>query len=646
MAQTTDDTEEPVIEMAPFTVTGESYTFGAQKVVLISEENISRLQAVSLTDIFGTTPSVQVGGGHPRAEKIYVRGIEDKLLNISIDGAPQGGYLSHHQGQFTIEPALLRYIEVEPGPGGALQGPGALAGAIRFVTRDATDFLGPDEPAGWFNKASYFSNGDGVRLTTAPYTRIGQHMTVLGSFSWFDVGDYTDGDGNVVDYTGHTQQRAFLKGTGETAEGGHAFSLSYEWIEDEGTFRHRPNFAGWFNHPVAPNDPVNMVFSRETLVASYEQSPADSRRGLSARAYYTDNGVDRREQYEMDYASLGFDLRYGAVYGEDAHSVTYGIDYREDTLGFIGKGSVTGFARTLVYQTIPDENLDIFGVYLQDQWQISEDLEAAFGARFDHYDYTDKDGKSYQDDGISPFAGLSYALTGDLHLNASYGLAFRGPTVIDAITANEGTITNADEIDPEIATNAELGISWRTGPLHLEATVYRQEIDDVIVNSSLDDQDYRGNGGELVVEGYDLTALLALGDFTASAAVSESNPELNGQALNDNSTGLGTSYGRMWAGSLAYQLPSLPISMAWTVQIAERFDDVPDGIPAKAGYVVHGLQLGWNPLDYLTLNLTVNNLFDKAYVDQTTSGYNSQLQRVAGLPAPGRDVRVSLSCDF
>ena len=645
-AQSPESGDDDTIDLAPVVVTGETYAFGAQKLITVTADELDRLQPVDLEDVFAQDPSVRVGGGLGVAEKIYVRGIEDKLLHVSIDGAPQGGYLSHHQSQFTVEPELLKYVEVEPGPGGALQGPGALAGAIRFVTKDANDFLAPGQTGGAFTKATYLSNGDGLKITGAAYGRAGDNITVLAAFTRLDVGNYDAGEGTLVDHTAHEQSRAFVKGTAASSDGEHAFSLSYESIEDEGTFRHRPNFFGYFNHPVAPNIPVDMAFGRDTVTATYTQSPGDEDHGLSATAYFSDNTTDRAGQYNMGYASLGLDVRYDDSYAGGTHRVTYGADYRDDTLEFTGGGSITGFARPLNYVTIPDETVTILGAYVQDLWQATESVEVALGARFDNYDYTDKDGNSYSDTGVSPTAGVSVDLGEGFSLNASYGLAFRGPTVIDAITANEGTITNATIIDGEQATNGEIGLSYAHGPFTFAATVYRQEIDDVIVNSSLDQPGFRGNGGKLKVNGYDLSAAARFGGFNASLAVSEADPELNGATLTDFSFGLGSAYGRAWTANFDYAFSEVPVRIGWSIDVVEGFDDVPAGFPAKDGYDIHGAFAEWRPNDRLTLVASVHNVFDIAYTDQATAGYNSQLQRSAGLPAAGRDFRLSASFRF
>src|SRR5690606_36828255 len=117
-------------------------------------------------------PTVSVGGSNKISQKIYVRGIEDTLLNVTIDGATQAGYLFHHQGRLAIEPDLLKQVEVSAGAGSATNGPGALGGAIRFVTKDPLDLLRPGEQIGALLKAGYVTNTKGYKASTNLFGRI------------------------------------------------------------------------------------------------------------------------------------------------------------------------------------------------------------------------------------------------------------------------------------------------------------------------------------------------------------------------------------------------------------------------------------------------------------------------------------------
>src|SRR5690606_3383089 len=70
------------------------------------------LPAHDLGDVLRHVPSVTVGGSLGIAQQIFVRGVEDTLLDITVDGAPQTGTLFHHIGRVSIEPELLKQVFV------------------------------------------------------------------------------------------------------------------------------------------------------------------------------------------------------------------------------------------------------------------------------------------------------------------------------------------------------------------------------------------------------------------------------------------------------------------------------------------------------------------------------------------------------
>lgn len=629
------------VELTPFNVTGETYAFGAQKMIHVTSEDLERLQASSLKDVFSQSPSVMVGGGIPVAQKIYLRGIEDKMLNVSVDGATQAGYLSHHHGQYTIEPELLKYAEAEPGAGSAAVGPGALAGAIRFQTKRANDFLSGEKNTGGFTKASFGSNGDQVKLTGAVFGQINNNLSAIAAYTHTDANDYKAGNGKTVEYTGHKTGRIFL-GIDASIDARQSVGFSFEDRKDEGTFRHRPNFEGYFNHPVAPNNPVFMEIGRKTTSFDYTLFSSDQNLDLEAKLYHSDNSIDREGQYEMGYKSLGLDLQNRSQHGE--HSIEFGFNYRDDTAYFTGKGQTQGFLPfPLVYETIPDETIEISGLFIQDEWQISEKLQASFGLRFDNYDYADKDGQNFNDTGFSPNLGISYAVTDSLDLNISYSGGFRGVTPIDLITANEGGITNAPDIDPETSQNFEFGFQYDNGQYFVNGTIYRQEINDVIIADGV-----RDNGGDLEVDGYDFAFGLRHHDLRASIGGSYSNPELNGNPLLDTDFGIGSSYGRTWNANSDYVFSELNVRAGWSINYVESYTESTEPLAHKPSYIVHDFFVQWvtGENENISLTLTIDNAFDKYYFDQASTGYNGTLQRIAGLSEPGRDIKLSASIQF
>ncbi len=126
----------------------------------IESGEIELTQASDLSDLLSNESGVAVGGGSSVAQKVYVRGFEDTLLNVTVDGAQQPAELYHHQTRVQIEPEFIKSIELDAGAGAATAGPGALTGALRVRTKDAFDMLRPDQTFGAFVKAQAGFNGE------------------------------------------------------------------------------------------------------------------------------------------------------------------------------------------------------------------------------------------------------------------------------------------------------------------------------------------------------------------------------------------------------------------------------------------------------------------------------------------------------
>ena len=142
LAAASAQAEEPA-ELPTLDVTGQHI-----QQAEVTSETLEHFQATDLEDVFASEPEVSVGGGHSVAQKLYLRGVEDTMVNISIDGAQQVGQTFHHTGRINVEPELLKAVDVKAGTPDALAGPGALGGAIRFETKDPEDLLRPGESAG------------------------------------------------------------------------------------------------------------------------------------------------------------------------------------------------------------------------------------------------------------------------------------------------------------------------------------------------------------------------------------------------------------------------------------------------------------------------------------------------------------------
>lgn len=68
-----------------------------------------------------------------------------------------------------------------------------------------------------------------------------------------------------------------------------------------------------------------------------------------------------------------------------------------------------------------------FGAFVQDEWSVSQNLTATFGARFDHYTIVD----AFSENNFSPKVALVYRLDSGLAIRALFAQAFRNPAIAE-----------------------------------------------------------------------------------------------------------------------------------------------------------------------------------------------------------------------
>ncbi|WP_407351170.1 TonB-dependent receptor [Luteimonas sp. R10] len=642
---------------------------GAMTDEVLDRAQIERTQANDLADLFRAVPSVTVGGGVGLAQKIYVRGLEDSLLNVTVDGAPQRGTLFHHIGRVAIEPELLETVEVQAGPGEATSGFGAIGGAIRFRTRDAVDLLQPGRDAGALFKAGWFGN-DGHKVSTTAFGRLTGDVGILGSFVKVDRDDYEDGDGTALRGTGADQRLGFLKIGGDLG-GGHRITGSYEARREEGRFGARPNW------PVLAGEPLFPVEGeRRTAVLNYGFAASDSldleATGYWTRSSFVQDRFDRWGRYGADIDTFGLDLRGRWTVGN--HALVAGVEHRDDT---VSSQYLADPATWQPWAWDPavgyfEEQGRLYGLYIQDQWQVTDPLLLSFGARYDHYDLDLATyGGGTDSDGVSLNAGGSYRLAPGLTLNAGYAEAFRGKEIGDAFTLEQrpGRLTLSPTLRPEKVDNAEIGLSYARDGVSASAVYYRMTIDDVML-----DQLYAGpppqgavyyeNVGTFRSDGVELRAGYVRGAFSADAYYNRYDSRLNDRRIEGyEHIALGNSMGDSWQLTLGWD-PSVRFGMQLGVSHVEDLDDIEvlfrdvelGFVPEtrfidKPGYTVVDLFARWQPLQADTFEVFagVYNLFDRTYRAHASVGDYTAIPdygNVVGLNEPGRNIRLGASLRF
>ncbi|MED6320261.1 MAG: TonB-dependent receptor [Pseudomonadota bacterium] len=642
---------------------------GAATNLSITAEDIEQFQANDLADVFRESPSVSVGGSVGVAQKIFIRGLEDAYLNVTVDGAQQTSTLFHHIGRVTLDPDLLKQIDVQAGAGEATSGPGAIGGSIRFKTKDAQDLLRGDEQFGGRVKASYFSN-EGTRYSGSLYGKLSDSWGLLGYYSTVDRDNFEDGDGNEVLGTAADQDLMFLKASGYIADNQY-LSISAEQRDEEGEFSARPNWVVLEGAPLYPSEA-----ERDTYVANYRFDHS-ALVFLEATAYQTSSSFrGGRFDFLSDIDTYGFDIRNTTDISN--HVFTYGIDYRKDE---VESGSGVGPVQNA-------EEGSVMGIYAQAHSNITPELLLSYGVRYDDFDFQQQiliddyygtpvtDEPSGLDDNELSFnVGLEYQLTEAWTLGLGYAEAARGKQIGDGFTLDEYLYDGEDvpvvasDVVPETVTNIEASIEYSANNLNARLSAYESTIDDVLFSG------YQGNSvfnniGDLESSGVEFNLAYRWDSvdvyFGFSSVDVELMPREDLYSVPYNSidingyefVGLGNSRGDTWVLGADYTVTA-DISVGFNITMVDdiNIDTLHQALENgwtdslyslnKADYTLVDIYGEWEVTNDLRLNLAVTNLFDEAYIDHSSVGdYSEVFPSVIGPQEAGRDIRLSVTYDF
>ena len=642
---------------------------GAATNLSITAEDIEQFQANDLADVFRESPSVSVGGSVGVAQKIFIRGLEDAYLNVTVDGAQQTSTLFHHIGRVTLDPDLLKQIDVQAGAGEATSGPGAIGGSIRFKTKDAQDLLRGDEQFGGRVKASYFSN-EGTRYSGSLYGKLSDSWGLLGYYSTVDRDNFEDGDGNEVLGTAADQDLVFLKASGYIADNQY-LSISAEQRDEEGEFSARPNWVVLEGAPLYPSEA-----ERDTYVANYRFDHG-ALVFLEATAYQTSSSFrGGRFDFLSDIDTYGFDIRNTSDISN--HVFTYGIDYRKDE---VESGPGVGPVQNA-------EEGSVMGIYAQAHSNITPELLLSYGVRYDDFDFQQQiliddyygtpvtDEPSGLDDNELSFnVGLEYQLTEAWTLGLGYAEAARGKQIGDGFTLDEYLYDGEDvpvvasDVVPETVTNIEASIEYSANNLNARLSAYESTIDDVLFSG------YQGNSvfnniGDLESSGVEFNLAYRWDSVDVYFGFSSVDVELmpreglysvpyNSIDINGYEfVGLGNSRGDTWVLGADYTVTA-DISVGFNITMVDdiNIDTLHQALENgwtdslyslnKADYTLVDIYGEWEVTNDLRLNLAVTNLFDEAYIDHSSVGdYSEVFPSVIGPQEAGRDIRLSVTYDF
>ena len=490
----------------------------------LGEEAIAIRQADHISDLLRFIPGVDVGGAHSLNQRITIRSLDDKDLDVRIDGAVQNTYMFHHMGNLQIHADILREANIDVGNNSVISG--GLGGVARFKTRSAKDMLEDGSQFGARFNATIADNAS-ERASITAYGQLTDSVDVLGYINRVESDNYEVGGGEIKDQDGKVLPNT--DGTVRGLEGSltdalikvgfditdnQRIKVGYEAYKDEGDYSARPDMGlatdmaiGQFLSTDGISQLYPTTFTRDTATINYD---ADfDHLTIEAVVFQNISTLEREEAYfwrgslveefkEGEASNTGLSVLLQHDFGGDIeHVLTYGLE------AISYKTEFNGINYTSSTATTSEEDAKSTALFIQDRISFG-DLSITPGVRFNQWDINSNlIDKSYSEPTLA--LALEYAIDSATTIKASATELFKGPELSEVFTgAGNGDVYNED-LEAETGLNTEFGVRHQGDTFQAGVTAFETVINDYIydyVNYSVRSAQYpKDNIGDMRLRG-------------------------------------------------------------------------------------------------------------------------------------------------
>ncbi len=466
---------------------------------VISAAEIESMGARTLDEVIGSLAGFHVTpSALSRMDILYsVRGIHtgfNSQVLLLMNGVPV---------QFSLQggrPTLFRFpvssidrIEVIRGPGSAVYGADAYAAVINVITKTASalekttvgaragSFGGRDvwlqgasEWQGWdiaLNMAYSESSGDkGRRINRDLQTSLDELFGTQAShapgalstrYQLLDTHISVTGQQLRINLWNWQSQDAGLGAGGSQVLDPDGSNDGDLWMADA-TYDFDPESSQWQNSLRLSHMTFAETVNYHLLPAgSLAPIGADGNLSLTPDAelvYFADGLIGqpggRAQDSQMDFISL--------FTGWQAHRLRLAVGMREQRLttserknfgpGVSNPGGPLVDVSDTAFVYLPDSQRRIGYLSLQDEWQLSPELQFTLGARYD--DYSDVGSR------VNPRMALVWSNNEKLTSKLLYGSAFRAPSFAELRFQNNPVTLGNSQLKPELIDTLELSFNY------------------------------------------------------------------------------------------------------------------------------------------------------------------------------------------
>ncbi|OCP00457.1 MULTISPECIES: TonB-dependent receptor [unclassified Ensifer] len=612
---------------------------GAGEIV-ISSEDLKQKNPANIADVFSGEPGISVGSSLPMSQKVYVHGIEETSLAVTMDGGRQNNKVFHHNGTNLIDPGLLKAVSVDAGVAPADAGPGALAGAIAYETIDARDLLDGDGFGG-FVTSSYNFNSDTVTTGVSAYG-MRDGFEFLGYLNFGKGNDFTAGNGQDVGGT----STDLLSGLGKLAyefDSGDRFEISHDSIRDDAPRPYRANMESTTGSKPWEPSIRDYTLERGNTVFTYTDSTPEGWWDPTLLLAYSKTEVEvpvyprPAPGLPLSYQGIGasdsFNGKFENKFSFDIGNVVAGIDFYDDE------------AKLRDLFDSGSEKARNVGIYAQARLEPFERTRLSFGARGDNQHFTGTTGQEWTNSGLSGNVSGEYDLIEDLLIGkAGYSHVWAGVPLAENFIINPKWDYGQGP-KPVTADNYILGLEANYNGFTIEGSVFQTDIDDARTPR------YRADLGitarDVRSRGFEIGGGYNWGDGYFKVKYANIDVEIDGKpADSDLGTYLATPAGQIITLQAIHTLTDWGVTFGADAEIALDYDDVAFGNKPLQGYEVFNAFVEYVPPQRpnLTLRAELKNIFDETYSSRAT--YGQEFLEVKPLYEPGRSFILTARATF
>ncbi len=592
--------------------------------VVVDADEIRTFGYRTLADVLRSMPGLYISNDNSWSY-IGVRGFSrpgdyNTRVLLLVDGYRANDNIFNQAyigNEFLVDIDMIERVEFIPGPGASAYGDNAFFGVINVITKSASAMPGSTVTAEAASHNSYktgyrygnrFDNGAELVLGITHYDSEGRDV-----FS-------PEFGAAAHDLDDERYSKLFAK-------------FTYQDWAFEGGYMKRPK-----SNPSAPYETIfgdermETVDTHAFINASYSTALSD-KLNLSGNLYY--GAYD----YDGDYpyvGTLNVDRSRGRRAGGEVrllstdfagHKLLGGFEYQKDLRQMQRNYDVTPPFEYFKTDPTPHK----YGVFVQDEYAIRNDVLLNAGLRYDHY--------SQFGGTVNPRVALIYHPSPGNGLKLIYGSAYRAPNAYEMFYGDEDTdgYRGNPDLRPErmhtyeAVVERSFGASW-----HGTLSVFHYDVENLIsqITDATDTLVFI-NGEDMHTTGIELSAEKRWqggASIKSNVSYQEARDKADDRWL-VNSPRL-----------LAKLALAVPLARAWQAGMELQYTgERRTNAGEVSGYALANLTLNRkNLLKGLDISLSAYNLFDEEYEDPADSGAFVQ----DSLKQDGRTLRIKLDYRF